>query len=256
MGSFSASLRTIGDRRALPATVTIDDGRIVIQAGDQPIGDWSLQEIHLEPTGGSSYRMAAEGEHILIDVPDTEAFKHAIEGRARIRKRPKLRPPRAKVEARVEKTQVETTPVTGVKTKKAKTEKARAPRATKPLKQRLEGVKTKTGGVTETEEKPEGRLDRVIAAAERRWGSLLPSWVFTRVMAGIIAGGMLLTVIVPGLVSSFLLISGLLLVLLGAIAYTDPILAAKWFPGRTTAMHVLLVGVAVLMLGVLVGVIA
>ena len=257
MGSFNASLRTIGDRRGIPATVTIEHGRIVINAGDQPIGDWSLEEIHLEPTGGSSYRMAAEGEQILIDVPDTEAFRSAIEARSKMRKRPKVRSEKT----RQPKTRQPKTPVAKAKVDKATVEKAKVEveqvsgtRASRVRPQRAETEKITEG--TRPEQSQLNRLDRFISAAERRWGSLLPAWVFTRIMVGVLAGALVLTIIFPGLVSSFLLISGLLLVLLGAIAYTDQILAAKWLPGRMTPMHVLLIGVAVLMAGVLVGLVA
>lgn len=250
MRSFNASLRTIGDRRGLPATVTIEQGRIVINAGDQPIGDWSLEEIHLEPTGGSSYRMAAEGEQILIDVPDTEAFRSAIEARSKMRKRPKVRSEKTLQP----KTRQPKTPVAKAKVEQAKVEQVSGTRASRVLPQRS-GTEKITEG-TRPEQSQLNRLDRFISAAERRWGSLLPAWVFSRIMVGVLAGALVLTIIFPGLVSSFLLISGLLLVLLGAIAYTDQILAAKWLPGRMTPMHVLLIGVAVLMTGVLVGVVA
>lgn len=234
MDSFNASLRTIGDRRGLPATVTIEEGRIVINAGDQPIGDWLLEDIHLEPTGGSSYRMAAEGEQILLDIPETEAFRSAIEARSKMRKRPKVRPEKTRnPKTRVEKVAVRPASDTGRnRVRRSVTEEDREP-----------------------EKEAENRLDRFLAAAERKWGSLLPTWVFTRVMATVLVVALLLTVIFPGLVSSVMLISGLLLVLLGAVAYTDQILAAKWLPGRMTPMHVLLVGLATVLLGVLVGVI-
>jgi hypothetical protein len=46
------------------------------------------------------------------------------------------------------------------------------------------------------------------------------------------------------------------MVLFGAIVYSDPMLASRWLPGRTTAQHGLLFGVAILMMGVLLGVFA
>jgi hypothetical protein len=75
-------------------------------------------------------------------------------------------------------------------------------------------------------------------------------------MFGVAFGALILAIIFPGLVSSFLLIAGAMLVVLGAIVYSDAMLASRWLPGRTTPTHVLLFGVAVLMLGVLLGVIA
>jgi ABC-type antimicrobial peptide transport system permease subunit len=65
-----------------------------------------------------------------------------------------------------------------------------------------------------------------------------------------------LVIIFPGLVSGFLLITGLLMVMFGAVVYTDPMLASKWLPGRMSPTHVLLFGVAILLVGVLLGIIA
>ena len=73
MGTFTASLRSIGDVKSLPATVELNEGRIIIAAGAFEIGSWPLADVHLEeiPTG---YRMAAEGEQILIELRDPTAF--------------------------------------------------------------------------------------------------------------------------------------------------------------------------------------
>jgi hypothetical protein len=235
MGTFSASLRTIGDRRGLPATVKLDGDRIVIEAGDHPIGEWSLEEVHLEATG-NGYRMAAEGEQILLEIDDAENFEIELRGRTvNARKRPRIRAPKAKTE----KAKPQTPVVTPIPRQVAKVETA-AP---------------------ETKAAPEtgrflARVDAVITAAERRWGALLPSWVFTRRMVAIILAAILVTVVFPGIISSVLLFAGLLLVLGGAVVYTDSVMAARWLPGRMTPMHVLIGGVAVVMLGVLVGVLS
>jgi hypothetical protein len=49
-----------------------------------------------------------------------------------------------------------------------------------------------------------------------------------------------------------MLLSGVLLVMLGAVLYTDSVMAARLLPGRMTVMHVLISGVGLLLLGVLV----
>jgi hypothetical protein len=46
------------------------------------------------------------------------------------------------------------------------------------------------------------------------------------------------------------------MVMLGAVVFTDPMLASKWLPGAMAPVHVLIFGVAILILGVLLGVIA
>ena len=196
MSSFSASLKTLGDRHGLPATIVLEENRLSIEAGEESIGDWSLDEIRLEPTP-TGYRMAAEGEQLLIEMPNAEAFESEL------------------------------------------TKKSRAIKVTLPNKEAIL--------------KP---VDRGLEAAEERWGSLLPEWVFTRDMVGVVIGTLLVTIFLPGLVSTFLLIAGLLMVMFGAVVYTDSMLASKWLPGRMSPMHVLLFGVVILMLGVFVGVLA
>ncbi len=197
MGSFSASLKTLGDRVGLPATVVLQDDRLSIAAGEEAIGEWQLDEIRLEPTP-TGYRMAAEGEHLLIEMRDAEAFG---------------------------------------------TELSRSARP---------GIKITLPG-KETLFKP---VDITIEAAERRWGTLLPQWMFTRIMFGLCFGALTLFAVLPGIVSLFLLISGALLIMGGAITYADPMLSSRWLPGRMSPVHVLLFGVVILLLGVLLGVIA
>ena len=237
MGTFSASLRTIGDRRGLPATVTLDGDRIVIEAGEHPIGEWSLEEVHLEATG-NGYRMAAEGEQILLEIEDSDKFEVELRGRTvTARKRPRIRAPKAKSDRAAAKSAVsESTPL---------------PKPSKVTKE--EPTKT-------DEEKEPGRVmarvDAVITAAEHRWGSLMPEWMFTRRMVAILLTALVITVVFPGIISTVMLFAGLLLVLGGAVVYTDSVMAAKWLPGRMSPMHVLIGGVAVVMVGVLVGVIA
>ena len=196
MSSFSASLKTLGDRQGLPATVVLENDRLSIAAGDESIGDWSLDEIQLEPTP-NGYRMAAEGEQLLIEMPDAEAFKSEL------------------------------------------TKKSRSIKVSLPAKDGL--LKS---------------VDKGLEAAEDRWGALLPTWMFTRMMLVVVLGTILVTVFLPGLVSIFLLISGVLIVIFGGVVYTDSMLASKWLPGRMSPMHVLLFGVVILMLGVFLGVLA
>jgi hypothetical protein len=97
------------------------------------------------------------------------------------------------------------------------------------------------------------RLDGMLQAAERKWGSLLPGWVFTRRTIWALLAGLALAIVFPGIISTILLIGGLLMVLGGAVVYTDQVMAAKWLPGRMSPMHVLLFGVTIVMLGVLIG---
>ncbi len=195
MGSFAASLKTLGDRRGLPAVIHLSEGRLSIAAGEESIGDWALADIRLEPTP-TGYRMAAEGEQIIIELTDASAFQSEL---SRNGKRSWSLPDKDKLLAPV---------------------------------------------------------DKGIALAEKKWGALLPKWAFTRIMFGVVIGALTLMIIFPGLVSAFLLVAGLLMVMFGAVVYTDSMLASKWLPGRMSPMHVLIFGVAILILGVLLGVVA
>ncbi len=244
MGRFHASLRTIGDRRGLPAVVTVADSQIKIEAGEQELGSWALDEVALEETEGSVYRLEVEGDRILIDFEDVVGFREMLASTSRMRSRTKVRGVRVKP--------AKTAPVKEAKAPKP-SKAPKAPRATKEKapRQAKKAAKESAG-------EPGGlgaRVDKVLAHAEHRWGSLMPSWVFSRVMVLVLLILMVATVVVPGLVSLVLLIAGLLLVLFGAVVYTDTMLASRFLPGRMTPMHVLLFGVTVLMLGVLIGVV-
>ena len=195
MGSFAASLKTLGDSEGLPAVIHLSEGRLSINAGSESIGEWALDEIRLDhtPTG---YRMAAEGEQIILEFTDLDAFQAELSSNG---KREWSMPDKDQL----------LTPV-----------------------------------------------DKGIAFAEKKWGSLLPEWAFTRFMFGVAIGALTLTIVFPGPVSIVLLVFGLLTVMLGAIVFTDPMLASKWLPGRMAPVHVLLFGLAILVVGVLLGIIA
>lgn len=238
MGTFNASLRTIGDRRGLPAVVTLAERQISIQAGDEELGSWTLDEVELEESG-NSFRLEVDGDRILIDFEDVAGFRDLLASSSRMRNRAKVR---------------------GVKVKTAKapaTKKAKPPKAARSPKERTQRRQPKPAKEKTAEAGGFGaRVDRVLAAAEHRWGSLLPAWTFTRVALLALLILLTATVVLPGVVSLVLLVTGLLTVLFGAVVYTDNMLASRVLPGRMTPMHVLLFGVTILMLGVLVGVIA
>jgi hypothetical protein len=236
MGTFNASLRAIGDVKSLPATVELSDGWLSITAGETQIGSWSLDEVHLEeiPTG---YRLAAEGEQILIELKDLSGFSAELASRRKRRGRVGRK---KATEARSEER------VTASVSESAGRASAGASRPeSRP-------AKTNKGWT----EKGLAFVDGTLEKANKRFGPYLPEWMFTRAMFAIAFGALILLIVLPGLVSTFLLIAGALLIVFGAITYSDPMLASRWLPGRTTPTHALLFGVAVLMMGVLLGVLA
>lgn len=267
MGTFSASLRTIGDVSALPATVQLEDGHLSIAAGTTEIGTWPLAEIHLEPIP-TGYRMAAEGEQILIELKDVDSFQEALQNGKKRRKRFRKRaepdksatpapaadetPAPAPAPAREPEPVPRAEPVPAVQPRSVPERNvALPPRDTSS--EPSPKSKPKTTGFTE---KGLAFVDGTLHKANKRFGPYLPEWVFTRLMFGIAFVALVLMVVLPGLVSIFLLVAGALIVVFGAIVYSDPMLASRWLPGRTQPPHVLLFGVAILMMGVLLGVIA
>jgi hypothetical protein len=185
----------MGDTKGLPAMVHLSEGRLSINAGDEAIGEWALEDIRLEPME-TGYRMAAEGEQIILEVTDADGFESELQKNSK---------------------RTFALPAAGT---------LLAP------------------------------VDKSIALAENKLGALLPDWAFNRVMVAVVLGALLFMIIFPGLVSALLLVAGLLTVMLGAVVYTDPMLASKWLPGRMTPLHVLITGLVVLIFGVLLGVIA
>lgn len=216
MATFTASLKTPGDMKGLPATLRVDNGTLHIAAGDTSIGEWPRDEIVLEPFAGG-FRLKVEGEMLLLEMKETDAFEA------------ELMPPSRTKKTRKQKAR---------HTKEAAPPKARASKEPKPK-----------------EDKP-SRLSRVLAWAEKRWGSLLPSWLFTKGVAYSALAFLAATVFFPEVVSVVILVAGLAVVLIGAVAFSDSVLASRWLPGRARPEHALIAGVAILLVGVLLQVVA
>lgn len=257
MGTFTASLRAIGDVQALPATVRLEEGRLSIDAGETEIGTWPLTEVHLEPMP-TGYRLAAEGEQILIELKDIDSFTEALREVSKRKFRiPSLRKGKTEEPETVgweDKTPSPPTAPAAPAEPKPQRQVALppAPVEVKPKSAR----KPKDPNSSGWTEKGLAFVDGTLHTAQKRFGPYLPEWMFTRIMFGVVFVALVLMVVLPGLVSAFMLISGALIVVFGAVVYSDPMLASRWLPGRTQPPHVLLFGVAILMMGVLLGVVA
>ena len=249
MSGFTAALKVKGDTEPLQARLEVENGRLIISAANQSIGDWNLEDLDIGRTP-EGFRFEVEGEELLLEVSDPLAFEEAIG--TNDRKAAKNRTGRFKGKNRKSTKQTSTKDKTrpdGRSTRQTST----------PAKSRPDGQATKQT-TTQTESTTDGRAKRASAAfltaldkgldrAEKSWGSLLPEWVFTRGTAGFFAAGILVMLILPGIFSTVLLIGGFLLLVLGAVVYTDSTLAARILPGRATAAHVLIVGVGILVFG-------
>jgi hypothetical protein len=253
MGKYSASLRAIGDVRTLPATIELSNGNLSIAAGDTEIGTWPLDEIRLEkiPTG---YRMSAEGDQVLLEMNDLDSFAEELakagsrsKGLSFRRKNKKERKQKDATRSQAEATEprrVESSTVRAQSTTPSQPP-IREPAGTSAKKEDRPGVGTR---VLET-------VDSILLKAQKRFGAYLPDFVFSRAMFFIGVAVLVAGVFMPGLFSNLLIAVGALLIAFGAVVYSDSVLASRWLPGRATPQHALLAGVAVLLIGVIFGVI-
>lgn len=250
METFSASLRTVGDVNSLAATIELSEGRLRIAAGDTEIGDWPLTEIHLEeiPTG---YRMAVEGELLLLEFNDTSSFSAELAKASKKKRRGISRKKETsnageetedQPDAQSEDPIVVTPPATTIEEEpeQVATEVKSPPKPAKP----------KSGS------KILNAVDDLLIRAKKRFGPYLPDWVFSRGMLVIGVALLALLAVFPGASSMVLLVVGGLGVLFGAVVYSDTVLASRWLPGRTTPQQALLAGLAVFLVGILLGVLA
>ena len=259
MGTFTASLRAIGDVKSVPATLELEEGRLSIASGSVEIGTWLLDDIHLEPIP-TGYRLAAEGDQILIEMKDVDSFTEALSsGKRRKLKIPSLKKAEAKVASPDPNPEPSPPPVPVTTVESAPPRMEPRPErvvALPPASDTQTSPKPKKATSGGIKEKGLALVDGTMARASKRFGPYLPEWVFTRIMFAVAFIALVLMIILPGLVSTFMLIAGALIVVFGAVVYSDPMLASRWLPGRTQPPHVLLFGVVILMLGVLLGVIA
>ncbi len=256
MSGFNAALKVTGNTEPLQARLEVENGRLIISAADQSIGDWNLKDLDIGRTP-EGFRFEVEGEELLLEVADPLAFEEAIA--TNNQKAAKNRTGRFKGKTRKSAKQTST---------KDKTRpESRSTRQTSTPAKSSPDSRAAKQTATQTESTPDGRAKRTSAAfltaldkgldrAEKSWGSLLPEWVFTRGTAGFFAAGLLLMLLLPGIFSTILLIGGFLLLVLGAVVYTDSTLAARILPGRATAAHVLIVGVGILVFGFLLALLA
>ncbi len=78
MTEFDGRLRVLGES-GFPLGVEVDlsRDRMTVSSGGEQIADWSLAEIRITPTA-SGFRIAAEGEEVILNVTDSQGFIDAI----------------------------------------------------------------------------------------------------------------------------------------------------------------------------------
>jgi hypothetical protein len=217
MGQFQGSLRLPGDSKSLPATVQLRDGRLQISSGDHAIGDWSIDTIDIAqvPEG---IRVKAEGEVLLLDIPDREAFSQAAAFYA----------PRPKRLARAKRSP---------KTQKSPSLPSR-PVAAEPEPAKPRG---------------ESRIDQLLARAKDRFGSKTPDWVFSRWGLAAAVGLLVLCVVFAELVSNLLLIAGVIALLIGGVTMLDSVIARRILHHKVTPIQLVIGGGSIFVVGLLFG---
>ena len=246
METFPAALRTVGDVNSLAATIELSDGRLRIAAGDTEIGDWPLTEVQLEeiPTG---YRMAVEGELLMLDLKDVSSFNAELEKSSKKKRRGISRKRKQKAAKTKDQPSVRSENPIVVPRRATAIEENRGQTATAaPTTAAKRGLGAKILDAS----------DGLLAKGKKRFGPYLPDWVFSRGMLAIGIALLAILFVFPGVFSVLLVVLGCLGVLFGAVVYSDSVLASRWLPGRTTPQQALLTGLTVILVGILVGLIA
>jgi hypothetical protein len=248
MGQFSASLKVPGDTSSLPATVDIDDGRLRVASGDHEIGNWALVDIDLTP-GPEGVHVSAEGEELILQFSESAAFEEAAGLNA---KKSVVSLPKPFKLPTLSKTPKHASPGKSTTRPEGSAPKARADKPAKLAPSTIE-----QNAVREAKPaKQPGTIDRVLERAEKTLGGRLPSWVFTRGGALVVLSALAVAIIFPTLVSTLLLIVGLLLLVLGGVTMLDVVLAARLLKAKVTPTQTLVGGGVLILLGVLFGMLA
>ena len=228
MGQFQGSLRLPGDSRPLPATVQLSEGRLQVASGEHVIGDWPVDAIDIShvPEG---IKVKAEGEVLLLELSDRDAFAQAAASQTQ-------KPKRLTVPKRAAKASAGVSPKpAAAKAVKVKTAKSKTPKSKTP----------KVRG--------ESKLDAVLARAQDRHGAKLPNWVFGRWGIAVAVALVAFCVIFAELVSNLLLIAGVIVLLVGGVTMLDSVIARRLLHHKITPIQVVLGGGGIFVVGLIVG---
>ena len=242
MGGFDAALKVGADTEPLRTRLEVEGGRLIIRAADQKIGDWAISDLDLQRVSGG-YRVGVEGEELILDVPDILGFQEAIS----------VVQPTKRKRARHASPSSNHSPTRSLHEPRRKTRAET--RAETRSESALDATDSKPTDEHTVIAKSLGAVDSVLDKAKASVGSDWPGWLFTRWTVLSIVLIVILTLVLPGVFSTMFLIGGLASVVLGAVLYTDDSMARRWLPGRLTALHVLIGGTGLAVLGVLVAVV-
>ena len=251
MGQFSASLKVPGDTSSLPATVDIDGGRLRVASGDHVIGNWALDDIDLTP-GPEGVHVSAEGEELILQFSESAAFEEAagMNGKKSVVSMPRpFKLPTLSKSSKHSSPNGSTTRPEGTPATTSLDSAARAPSAASQPVNQADSKESKAP-------KQPGAIDRTLERAENMFGKRLPSWVFTRGGSLVVLAALVVAIILPSLVSTLLLVAGLILLVLGGVTMLDVVLAARLLKAKVTPTQVLIAGGVLVVIGILFGMLA
>jgi hypothetical protein len=232
MGQFQGSIRLPGDSRPLPATFQLSEGRLQVASGDHIIGDWSVDTIDIShvPEG---VRVKAEGEVLLLEISDRDAFTQAATSLT-----PK--PKRLSRPKRVAKTPATPVPI--------------SPQPVAPKAVEVKTPKVKTAKSPKV--RGGSKFGAYLTMAQERFGAKLPDWVFGRWGIAAAVALIALCVIFAELVSNLLLIAGVMVLLVGGVTMLDTVIARRLLHHKITPIQVVIGGGGIFVVGLIVGIAA
>lgn len=92
MSSYAGSLRIAATNDIVEAVFNVSDTELEVLSGGERLGHWPLGNIELDDTGTEIY-LALDGEEVVVNMVDRDAFVAAISPRKKARAR-HAKPPR------------------------------------------------------------------------------------------------------------------------------------------------------------------
>lgn len=74
---FESSLRLPGDASELRATITLEDDRIRMAAGQHEIGEWTLDDVAISRRH-DGFHLQIEEEELIVTINDSDSFAQAV----------------------------------------------------------------------------------------------------------------------------------------------------------------------------------
>lgn len=202
----------------LPATVTIEQGRIRLNSGRTELGSWKLYEVAIRPRDEKSVIFRADGEDLILRLNEHDSFLAETA-------------PYRRGEKRVQRERVH---------EAFRTDEEPGPSLVDDLRQDVDEVRQDL-----TKE-----LSSVATEARELWNQVKSGpWVW--VGLGVLV---VLAIFLHGVATAVTLIGGLLALVVGALGLVEETLEER-LPAAFNPIRLILVGAVLLVLGILLGII-